>query len=203
MGSKEGEKTIPCRARVTEINVFRCRGEPVEESDGGYRGSKIPCAGMGFRTSYGGNRIVEFAAVPDPTDPGGTSVPAPSAPPLPENQENEEGLAVDHAGKEEPTPRKEVSEGAVKTPRGSEKSERIGIGPEFYRMSAQDKFNTLKDYVDCLMYQFKSLTDVLPPDQLAFKVISKKKKKKKKILPSTGPYCGYKAPRKFLRPQII
>lgn len=44
------------------------------------------------------------------------------------------------------------------------------IGPEFYKMSAHQKFCVLKNSIDCLMCQMKSLAEKLPFNQIAAKV---------------------------------
>lgn len=141
------------------------------------RGPRLPCTGLNMpMMSYVGTQIVNFAAVPDPTEPSNeNAAPAPSAPPISEAQENKEkGMETSVAAprKEEVAVSKETSPPAAQSEKHSFDRDRIGIPSEFYRMNANEKFSTLKDYVDCLIYQMKSFGDIMPPDQLATRVNS-------------------------------
>lgn len=52
-------------------------------------------------------------------------------------------------------------------------SQQVGIGPEFYKMSGAQKFCVLKEHLNCLICQFKKMSDSLPVNQIASKVSSK------------------------------
>lgn len=153
--------------------------EEVADRGPEYRPAKIPCAGLGLKIPQmplGGTQAVNFATVPNPDEPFASGqIPGPTAPPASEIQEDarerREQPPIAEPPKQQAAPATSP-ETTARTPRTSQQHERTGIGSEFFRMSAHDKFSILKDYVDCLMYQFKSLTDVIPPDQLASKVKS-------------------------------
>lgn len=48
--------------------------------------------------------------------------------------------------------------------------QQIGIGPEFFKMPAPQKFCVLKGAIDCLIHQFKNFNETLPVNQIASKV---------------------------------
>ncbi|KAK6631455.1 hypothetical protein RUM44_005982 [Polyplax serrata] len=48
--------------------------------------------------------------------------------------------------------------------------QRVGIGPEFYKMSAAQKFCILKENVNCLIFQIKQMNENLPVSQIASKL---------------------------------